>query len=153
MKRLAIVLLTVALLAVGFTAYAQRGGGPGVGPRAASQQVTDEEFLKFLDETYTLRKDMHNKMFDLMEAERKGDDAKAEALETEIDKLRDQIAKKAPQGMGRKIRRGGMMGGMGYGGGCGMMGGYGGGYGCGGGCGMGSGQRGGMMGGPGAQQR
>jgi len=65
--------------------------GPGYGPMWGAN---DEETTKFLDETVDLRRQLHDKVFDLREAYRAGDKDKAEALEKEVESIRDKIAEK-----------------------------------------------------------
>lgn len=84
MKKAVIALTVVALLSIGVAAYANMwgwGGGWG-GPMMRGAYSAEEQ--KALDETYALRKDLHEKRFELMEAMRKGEYEKAEAIEKEI---------------------------------------------------------------------
>ncbi len=134
MKRLAIILALVSVLAIVSVAYAQgpgmmyggqggwnycpncgqyigpRGGygmGPGMmggygmghgmmGPGYYSQSP---ECQKFFDETATLRKELHNKRFEYMEAFRnpKTTPETTAKLEKEVRELQEKIHKKAPQ--------------------------------------------------------
>jgi hypothetical protein len=102
---------------------------------------------KKLDETYDLRKTLHDKKFEYREVRRKGDKDKLEALEKEIEKLKEEIYEKTGI-TGKKGKRGKKYGRRGYGPRGGYdSGGYGGGYGdCGG---PGYGGQGGRGGGPG----
>ena len=76
-------------------------GGPGI-----SNSVDEAKVKKFLDETATLRKEIHTKMFDLKEAYRAEDDKKIEALEKEMDTLQDKMKEKAKAAGLNKGRRG-----------------------------------------------
>jgi hypothetical protein len=116
MKKAVIIALAAALLGFAAVSYAHMGGGgwgmqgwgygQGCGPAAGE----DKDVQKALDETVDMRRDLHGKMFDYMEASRKGDKEKAEALEKEIDALQDKLGEKLGYGK-RAGRRGmGMMG-------------------------------------------
>lgn len=121
MKKTLVVLSVVALLAVGVTAFAHGPGwgrgymmGPGYGHMGQDYGygygacggpgacVGSDGTLtkKFLDETSDLRREMHQKRFEYMEAVRdpKTDEKKIVALEKELDELRTKIHEKAPEG-------------------------------------------------------
>ena len=121
MKKVLVVLSVVALLAVGVTAFAHgpgwgrgymmgpgyghmgQGYGPGYGdcggPGACvgAGGTLDQ---KFFDETADLRKEMHQKRFDYMEAVRdpKTDEKTIAKLEKELGELQEKIHEKAPEG-------------------------------------------------------
>lgn len=140
MKKFLLVVMMVAVLGFGGVAFAWMGGGGGPmwswdqyywsGAQTPEPPKPPAEAQKAFDETRQLRKDIHMKMFDYMEALRTNDQKAAEPLYKEINELRDQLAKKLgiPEGESYGRQRGG-----GYGpGGCnGQCGGYGG---CNGGC-------------------
>ncbi|MGD2080525.1 MAG: hypothetical protein PVJ36_05295 [Nitrospirota bacterium] len=105
MKKVIIAIGIVALLAAGTTAFAHGwgsgqgagygghmwGGGPGMmwGPG-----YSDEDSQKFLEETYDLRRQLHEKRFELREAYRLGDREKAEAAQQDLDKLYGELTEK-----------------------------------------------------------
>ncbi len=121
MKKVLVVLSVVALLAVGVTAFAHgpgwgrgymmgpgyghmgQGYGPGYGdcggPSACvgAGGALDQ---KFLDETADLRREMHQKRFEYMEAVRdpKTDEKTIAKLEKELGELQEKIHEKAPEG-------------------------------------------------------
>ena len=121
MKKVVVVLSIVALLAIGVTAFAHgpgwgrgymmgpgygQGMGPGYGPGACGGPgagacvgggVADQTFF---DETVDLRKELHQKRFEYMEAVRnpKTDEKTVAKLEKEIGDLQDKIYEKAPKG-------------------------------------------------------
>jgi hypothetical protein len=124
MKRLFIALTTVTLLAAGALAYAhgpgfgggymgQYGGhmmgtgpgerhmGPGYGGHMMGPEgvIEGEAGRKFFDETYELRKKMHDKRFELREALRNPDTTleTVAKLEREIQGLKENIREKAPE--------------------------------------------------------
>lgn len=124
MKKIVMALLACSVLLVGAAAFARPWG-----PEA---KVSTEQ-QKFFAETKDLRKQMHDKRFELMELYRSQnpDQEQAAALEKEIDALRDQIQEKAkaagiepgcgncqPGGMGKGGRGNCMQQGSGT---CGMM--------------------------------
>jgi hypothetical protein len=122
MKKAIIAIGVIALLAAGAAAYAHGGGGygygghmgPGYGGGYGGHMMgpgygyggdyDDEERQKFLEETADIRRALHEKRFDLREAYRTGDEAKAEAIEKEIAELRDKLAEKG--GFDKGKRRG-----------------------------------------------
>lgn len=99
-RKLFIALIVIGILSVSAISYAHMWGGGwgwrqgmmGDGPDAygCGEGGYDQ---KFLDETADLRKTIHGKMFDLREAWRKGE--KAEALEKEVEELKDKLFEKA----------------------------------------------------------
>jgi hypothetical protein len=115
MKRLAVVLAVVSILAVGAMAFAHGTGGvggnygghmgPGYGGHMMGQGFGgpmmggggyDQEFL---EETREMRREMHNKRFEYFEASRnpnttRGDLAK---LEKEIGELQENLYEKSPR--------------------------------------------------------
>lgn len=116
MKKAVIVVTIATLIAVGAIAYAQGPGwhggdscgpcyGPGYhmkgagffGPMSRCKSAALDQ--KFLDETFSLRKELHNKRFDYFEALRnpKTDPETITKLEREMRELKDQLAAKAPQ--------------------------------------------------------
>jgi hypothetical protein len=72
----------------------EQGFGPGFGPGA---YLSTESGKKFFAETADLRRQIHDKMFDLREAYVTGNEEAANAIEQEIDALQEQIAKKAKE--------------------------------------------------------
>jgi Spy/CpxP family protein refolding chaperone len=119
MKKVVIVLSCVAILAMAVTAFAHGPGwgrgymmgpgfgnmwtgyGPGAcgGPGACLREGGYDQ--KFLDETVALRKELHQKKFEYMEAVRnpQADEKSLSNLEKEIGELQDKIHDKAPKGM------------------------------------------------------
>lgn len=121
MKKALVALTVIGVLAIGVAAFAQGwgNGGPMMGPgygmmgygmgpggcggpggQGYGQRANDDaEVQKFLDETATLRKELHVKMFDYREAARnpKTDDATLDKLEAEIDAIQEKIQAKAPK--------------------------------------------------------
>ena len=120
MKRVLIAIGVIALLAAGTTAYAHMYGqgyggqgygghmGPGYGPMWG---YADKDTGKFLEETADVRRELHEKRFDLREAYRTGDEAKAEAIEKDIAEIREKLSEKggfkAGPGRGYGPRAGG----------------------------------------------
>jgi hypothetical protein len=133
MKKLIVAIGVLTLLAAGTAAYAHMsgwgggygpgyghmygggpgyghmyGGGPGYGHMGPGYgqmwQGDSEEGKKFLEETADIRRELHEKRFDLREAYRTGDEEKAEAIEKEVEELRDQLAEKG--GFDKDARRG-----------------------------------------------
>lgn len=114
MKRLA-ELAIVSLLTVGSLAYAQEHGSmqmkegaschmmEGSGGEAQMMGHGDETSGKFLDETYRLRKELHDKKFEHHEALRNpGTNLETIAeLEGQMQGLKEKIREKAPEDMGR----------------------------------------------------
>jgi hypothetical protein len=91
MKRMLIGIIGMSLLFVAAAAYA-RPGAMGMGPAAG---VSPEQ-QQFFDATKDLRKEMHEKRFDLMELYRtNADQAKIDAVQSEIDAIRAKIQDKA----------------------------------------------------------
>jgi len=117
MKRLAIGLAVVSLLAVGALAYANEHGGrhmkggmlghvvEGCCEKGQMMGHGDETSQKFLDETYSLRKELHDKKFEHQEALRNpGTTLETVAkLERDMQGLKEKIREKAPEGMGRML--------------------------------------------------
>ena len=123
MKRLIITLAAVTLLSAGALAYAHGPGsggghmGQGYGGHmmgkgsggghmmGAEGLLKGEEGQKFLDETYGLRKEMHNKRFDLREALRNPDTTieTVAKLEREIQGLKEKLREKAPKEARKRI--------------------------------------------------
>ncbi len=66
------------------------GRGPGYG--------YDKETKEFLDKTADLRKELHEKRFEYMEAWRADDEKKAEKLAKELDELTEKLYAEAPEG-------------------------------------------------------
>ncbi|MDO8281086.1 MAG: hypothetical protein Q7U10_00425 [Thermodesulfovibrionia bacterium] len=114
MKKIVTGLALIALLAVGAVVYAHGHGsggghkmgqgfdggdmmGAGCGGRQCG--IDNEEGRKFLDETYSLRKEMHDKKFEYREALRNPDTtiAAITKLEREIQSLKESIREKAPK--------------------------------------------------------
>ena len=71
-----------------------QGFGPGFGPGA---YLSTESGKKFFADTADLRRQIHDKMFNLREAHMTGNEEAANAIEQEIDALQEQIAKKAKE--------------------------------------------------------
>jgi hypothetical protein len=127
----AIGIIVTAAQADAFGPYGGRGYmmGPGNCPRVTGDcfwtapAPSDEEVLKTLTETYELRKQLHEKRFEYLEALRTpGVDAeKIARLQKEIAELRDKIIAKTPKAAQtpRGARRG-YGAGMGLGPGAGM---------------------------------
>jgi hypothetical protein len=119
MRKAVIAIGVIALLAAGAAAYAHGGGGygygggygghmgPGYGGHMGAGYgygggYDNEERQKFLEETADIRRALHEKRFDLREAYRTGDEAKAEAIEKEMEELRDNLAEKGGFDMGKR---------------------------------------------------
>lgn len=91
------------------------GGGYGWGP-GRMWGWYGEEGQKFLDETASLRKEMHTKKFEYLEAWRKGDMEKAKSLDKELGELAEKLTKKAQEmGLYKDYPRKGYGSGMGPG--------------------------------------
>ena len=131
MRKSVIALMVVGILTVATMSYAHMwgGGGPGWGRGSGPgmMQGTDE---KSLEETYELRKSLHEKRFEYKEAWIKGDEKTLETLDKEIAVLEEELDKKLggkSSRYGRGYKRGkrfgrGGGGGGGYGGGPGGCG-------------------------------
>lgn len=95
-KKMLIAAMIVAMLSMSGAAYAWWGGGPMWGwggvPSWNEAPMPPEPTQKALDESSALRREIHVKMFDYMEAQRKGDQKQAETLYYEITAMRDQLA-------------------------------------------------------------
>lgn len=117
MKRFAIGLAIVSLLAVGALAYANQHGGKHMGDGMSGHMMEgccdkgqmmghDEVAIKkFLDDTYALRKGLDEKIFEYREAARNPDTTleTITKLERQMRGLREEIRDKAPEGMGRRL--------------------------------------------------
>ena len=98
MRKVLVALLVIVMVSVAAVSYAQmRGGygGPGGGGGYGMMRGGEEVDEKTLDETYDLRKTLHDKKFEYREAMRKGDEDKLEALQKELHKLKDELYEKA----------------------------------------------------------
>jgi hypothetical protein len=95
MKKVLIGIIGVSLLFVAAAAYARPGGmGRGMGPNGE----LSPERQQFFDATKDLRKEMHEKRFDLRELYRtNADQAEIDALRAEIDAIRARIQDKAKE--------------------------------------------------------
>jgi len=92
MKKIVLGIVGLSLLLLAAVAFARPGG---VGPNAGN--ISPEQ-KQFFDATRDLRKDMHDKRFELMELSRTGaDQSKIDALENEIEALRTKIQSKAAE--------------------------------------------------------
>src|SRR3990172_6625345 len=91
MKKVSVIVIGLALLLIAGLAFARPWGM--MGPNAA---VTAEQ-QKFFDETKDLRKQVHDKRFELRELYRtpNADKAKIDALESEVAAIRTQLQDKA----------------------------------------------------------
>ncbi|MBI5074736.1 MAG: hypothetical protein HZB62_06170 [Nitrospirae bacterium] len=92
MKKMLFVLVGLSVLLLAAVAFARPWGmGQNTGTISAEQK-------QFFDATKDLRKEMHDKRFGLMELYRSGaDQAKIDALESDIDALRAKIQAKAAE--------------------------------------------------------
>jgi hypothetical protein len=92
MKKIYLGIIGLTLLLLAAAAFARPVGmGPNAGNISAEQK-------QFFDVTKDLRKEMHEKRFELMELSRTGtDQAKIDALEREVDALRAKIQAKAEE--------------------------------------------------------
>jgi hypothetical protein len=132
MKKFFAVTVALAVLSFGSLAFARGwGGGPGYGcggpgngggPGYMGRFAETDEGKKFLKETQELRKNLHDKRFELKEAYLAGDKKKAGKIVKEIDELSEKLFDKAEKaginkrGYGRGYGRGpGYGGGPGYG--------------------------------------
>jgi len=124
MKRLAIGLAVVSLLAVGALAYAHDHGGKHMDGGMSGQMMMegccekgqmmgpgDEASKKFLDDTYALRKELHDMKFEYHEALRNPETTleTISKLERNMQGLKEKIREKAPKGMGRSFGSQGCM--------------------------------------------
>jgi hypothetical protein len=107
MRKTVIGIMVLTLLLITAAAFA-RPWGPG----GKNIEITAEQ-QKFFDETRDLRKQMHDKKFELREAYRaqNPDEKKIAALETDVNNLREKIQGRANElgvepGSGFKGRRG-----------------------------------------------
>ena len=93
MKKLLIGIIGLSILFAAASAFARPGGmGMGAG-RNASLSAEQQQFF---DATKELRKEMHAKRFELMELYRtNAEQAKIDALQSDIDAIRDKIQDKA----------------------------------------------------------
>lgn len=124
MQRFVAGLALMALLAVGAVVYAHGpgsrggrmmgqgfdgGGMMGAGCGSGQCRFQNEEGRKFLDETYSLRKEMHDKRFEYREALRNPNTTIAEItkLEREIQSLKENIREKAPKDAQMRMGRDG----------------------------------------------
>ncbi|MBI5848813.1 MAG: hypothetical protein HZB31_12875 [Nitrospirae bacterium] len=92
MKKILLGIMGVSLLLLAAVAFARPGGmGPNAGNISAEQK-------QFFDATKALRKEMHDKRFELMELYRSGaDQAKIDALESDVEALRAKIQTQAAE--------------------------------------------------------
>ena len=92
MKKMFIGIVGLSLLLFAAVAFARPWGmGPNSGNISAEQK-------QFFDATKDLRKEMHDKRFELMELSRTGaDKAKIDALESDVEALRAKIQAKAQE--------------------------------------------------------
>lgn len=92
MKKILLGIMGLSLLLLAAVAFARPGGiGPNAGNISAEQK-------QFFDATKDLRKEMHDKRFELMELYRSGaDQAKIDALEIAVEALRAKIQAKAQE--------------------------------------------------------
>ena len=95
MKRVVIGIIGVGLLLAAVSAYARPGGmGKCMGPNADLSPAQQQ----FFDATKDLRKEMHEKRFDLRELHRaNADQAEIDAVQKEIDAIRGKIQVKAKE--------------------------------------------------------
>lgn len=92
MKKIFLGIMGLSLLLLAAVAFARPGGmGPNTGNISAEQK-------QFFDATKDLRKEMHDKRFELMELSRAGaDQTKIDALDREVGALRAKIQAKAEE--------------------------------------------------------
>lgn len=92
MKKILVGIMGVSLLLLTAVAFARQGGmGSDAGIISAEQK-------QFFDATRDLRKEMHEKRFELMELYRSGaEQAKIDALESAVEALRAKIQAKAAE--------------------------------------------------------
>ncbi len=115
MKKMLVGLMIAALLGLAGMAFAHGGGGYGYGGHMMgnghmgygmmgnggygsghmmerdSGYGYDKETKEFLDKTANLRKELHEKRFEYMEAWRDDDEKKAEKLAKELDELAEEV--------------------------------------------------------------
>lgn len=93
MKKVLIAVIGLTLLFISAAAFARPGG-----MMRCNTEITAEQ-QKLFDETKDLRKEMHDKRFELMEAYRvqNPDEQKISALEKEIDITREKMQNKAKE--------------------------------------------------------
>jgi len=92
MKKLFLGIIGLSLLLLAAVAFARPWG---MGQNAGNITVEQKQFL---DTTRELRKEMHDKRFELMELSRTGtDQAKIDVLEKDIEALRAKIQAKADE--------------------------------------------------------
>ncbi len=92
MKKTLLGIMGLSLLLLAAVAFARPGG---MGPNSGNVSVEQKQFF---DATRDLRKEMHEKKFELMELSRTGaDQAKINALESEVEALRTKIQAKAKE--------------------------------------------------------
>ncbi len=143
MKKALAVVVAIGILSFGVMAFAHgggygmmggghgmMGGGPGFGPGGCGgpggygKAVDPEKREAFFKDTLDLRKQLHEKMFELREAYFSGDEKKAEKLGKEVEGLQEKLYEAAKEhgiisteGYGKGYGRGygGHMG-QGYGG-------------------------------------
>ncbi len=91
MKKVFIAVVGLTLLFISAAAFARPGG-----MMRCNTEITAKQ-QKFFDETKDLRKEKHDKKFELMEAYRSQnpDDKKIAALESEIDSIRAKMQDRA----------------------------------------------------------
>jgi Spy/CpxP family protein refolding chaperone len=103
MRKALVAVLVIVMVSVAAVSYAHmRGGGGGYGSGYGMSRGGNEVDQKKLDETYDLRKTFHDKKFEYREALRKGDEEKLEALEKEIEKLKEELYEKTGMTRGGK---------------------------------------------------
>ena len=121
MKKMLVALTIVAVLGLAGMAFAHGGGGYGYeghmmggghmgygmmgGGYGGGHMMErgpgygyDKETKEFLDKTADLRKELHEKRFEYMEAWRADDEKKAEKLAKELDELAEKLYAEAPKG-------------------------------------------------------
>lgn len=92
MKKMFLGIMGVSLLLLAAVAFARPAG---MGPNAENISAEQKQFF---DATKALRKEMHDKRFELRELYRTGaEQAKIDALEGEVDALRVKIQAKAQE--------------------------------------------------------
>lgn len=92
MKKILFGIIGVSLLLMSAVAFARP---LGMGPNAGNVSVEKKQFF---DATKALRKEMHDKRFELMELYRSGaDQTRVDALESEVEALRAKIQAKAAE--------------------------------------------------------